>query len=97
MTIEDFKQGFKYYTITYLHDGWKNSFIEKRSVVNRRLYKFNFTISEDDFNSGSFKASTALKKPSKPVTSANHTDGELHLEPKNPNGDLTPVEQPSNE
>lgn len=51
MTIEDFKQGFKYYTITYLHVGWKTSFIEKRSSVNRRLYKFNFTISEEDYNS----------------------------------------------
>lgn len=50
MTIEDFKQGFKYYTITYLKDQWKTSFVEKRSSVNRRLYKFNFTITEDDFN-----------------------------------------------
>ena len=50
MTIEDFKQGFKYYTLTYLHTGWKTSFIEKRSSVNRRLYKFNFTITEDDYN-----------------------------------------------
>lgn len=49
MTIEDFKQGFKYYTITYLRDNWKTSFLEKRSSVNKRLYKFNFTISEDDF------------------------------------------------
>ena len=49
MTIEDFKQGFKYYTITYLKDQWKTSFLEKRSSVNRRLYKFNFTITEDDF------------------------------------------------
>lgn len=51
ITIEDFKQGFKYYTITYLHVGWKQSFLEKRSSVNRRLYKFNFTISEEDYNS----------------------------------------------
>lgn len=50
MTIEDFKQGFKYYTITYLHTGWKTSFIEKRSSVNRRLYKFNFTITENDYD-----------------------------------------------
>jgi len=50
MTIADFKQGFKYYTITYMHVGWKTSFIEKRSSVNRRLYKFNFTITEDDYN-----------------------------------------------
>jgi hypothetical protein len=56
MTIEDFKSGFKYYTITYLHDGWQNSYIEKRSVVNRRLYKFNFTITEEDFNTGDIKS-----------------------------------------
>ena len=50
MTVADFKQGFKYYTITYMHVGWKTSFIEKRSSVNRRLYKFNFTITEEDYN-----------------------------------------------
>lgn len=81
MTIEDFMQGFKYYTITYLHDGWKNSFIEKRSVVNRRLYKFNFTITDDDFNNGDSKPSTVAKKPTK--VNVEHTEGELHLEPKN--------------
>lgn len=46
MTIDDFKQGFKYYTITYLHRLWKNSFIEKRSAVSNRLYKFNFTVGD---------------------------------------------------
>mmetsp|Transcript_39555 Transcript_39555/g.60425 ORF Transcript_39555/g.60425 Transcript_39555/m.60425 type:complete len:274 (-) Transcript_39555:1856-2677(-) len=50
MTVEDFKEGFKYYTITYLHTGWKNSFIEKRASINRRLYKFNFTVTEADFS-----------------------------------------------
>jgi hypothetical protein len=49
MPIEDFKAGFKYYTITYMHDEWKNSFIEKRSSVSKRVYKFNFTISEEDY------------------------------------------------
>jgi len=51
MTAEDFKDSFKYYTITYLHVGYKNSFIEKRQAVNQRVYKFNFTISDDDYNS----------------------------------------------
>jgi len=51
MTVEDFKDSFKYYTITYLHVGYKNSFIEKRQAVNQRVYKFNFTISDDDYNS----------------------------------------------
>jgi hypothetical protein len=58
MTVEDFKQGFKYFTITYLRDDWKTSFLEKRSSVNRRLYKFNFTITEDDYG-------LATKKPAK--------------------------------
>lgn len=49
MTVDDFRDGFKYYTVTYMHDGWNNSFIEKRSSVNKRLYKFNFTISEGDY------------------------------------------------
>lgn len=49
MNVDDFRDGFKYYTITYMHDQWNNSFIEKRSSVNKRLYKFNFTISEDEY------------------------------------------------
>lgn len=52
MTAEDFKDSFKYYTITYLHGGYKNSFIEKRQAVNQRVYKFNFTISDEDYNPG---------------------------------------------
>lgn len=51
MTAEDFKDSFKYYTIAYLKVGYKNSFIEKRQAVNQRVYKFNFTINEEDFNS----------------------------------------------
>jgi hypothetical protein len=51
MTAEDFKDSFKYYTIAYLHVGYKNSFIEKRQAVNQRVYKFNFTISDEDYNS----------------------------------------------
>jgi len=81
MTIEDFKQGFKYYTITYLHDGWQNSYIEKRSVVNRRLYKFNFTITEDDFNTGELKASDSVQssKKSSDLIPGEH---ELRFQPK---------------
>lgn len=50
MTVEDFKDSFKYYTITYLHQGYKNSFIEKRQAINQRVYKFNFTITDEDYN-----------------------------------------------
>jgi len=48
ISVEDFKDAFKVYTVTYLHDEWHNSFIEKRNAVNRKNYRFNFTISEDD-------------------------------------------------
>lgn len=44
LTLDDFKQGFKYYTVAYVKENFENSFIEKRSSVNRRLYKFNFSI-----------------------------------------------------
>lgn len=50
MRAEDFKQGFKYFTVGYLHEDWHNSFIEKRSSLNRRLYKFNFTITDEHFS-----------------------------------------------
>ena len=50
MTVEDFKDSFKYFTVIYLHPGWEHSFIEKRSSVSRRLYKFNFTITEADYS-----------------------------------------------
>lgn len=44
MTLEDFKTGFKSYTITYLQSDFKASFLEKRSSVSKRLYKFNFVV-----------------------------------------------------
>jgi len=50
MTVEDFKDSFKYFTVIFLHPGWEHSFIEKRSSVSRRLYKFNFTITEKDYS-----------------------------------------------
>jgi len=66
MSVDDFRNGFKYYTITYMHDTWKNSFIEKRSSVNKRLYKFNFTISEDDYiEDGSAHLSNEIFEPVK--------------------------------
>ena len=48
MSVDDFKDAFKHYTVTYLHDGWHNSFIEKRQAINRKNYRFNFTISDED-------------------------------------------------
>jgi len=48
MSLDHFKQGFKYFTVSYLNREWNNSYIEKRSSVNRRLYKFNFTIGDKE-------------------------------------------------
>ena len=48
MSVEDFKDAFKHYTIVYLHDKWHNSFIEKRNAVNKKNYRFNFTIGDED-------------------------------------------------
>lgn len=47
MTVDDFREAFKHYTTTYIHDDWNNSFIEKRQAVNRKNYRFNFTISAE--------------------------------------------------
>ena len=55
---------FKGYTVTYLHDEWHNSFIEKRNAVNRKNYRFNFTISEEDLADAS-DAEPAVKAPKK--------------------------------
>lgn len=46
ISIEDFRESIKYYTVSYLKTIWKNSFIEKRNAVNKKSYRFNFTISE---------------------------------------------------
>ena len=48
MSLEDFKEAFKKFTIVYLNKDWKNSFIEKRNEINKRIYRFNFTITEHD-------------------------------------------------
>lgn len=48
MLADDFKQAFKRYTITQLKRDWKNSFVEKRNALNKKTYRFNFTISDDD-------------------------------------------------
>ena len=50
MSVEDFRDSFTSYTVTYLHDNWKNSFIEKRNAVTKKAYKFNFSITDDLFD-----------------------------------------------
>ena len=48
MSLEDFKDAFKKFTIVYLNKDWKNSFIEKRNAINKRVYRFNFTVTDND-------------------------------------------------
>lgn len=68
MTIDDFKEAFKHYTVTYLHDDWKNSFIEKRQAVNRKNYRFNFTISAEDVGVFAEPATALPAKSESPPT-----------------------------
>ena len=35
------------YTICYLKRSWRNTFVEKRNAVNKRVYRFNFTVTEE--------------------------------------------------
>ena len=70
MSIEDFKDSFKHYTVAYIHDDWHNSFIEKRNAVNRKNYRFNFTITDDDLadaleaiNAAAASTGSAPEKP----------------------------------
>ena len=61
ISVDDFKDSFKHYTVTYLHDDWNNSFIEKRQALNRKNYRFNFTISDEDV--GIYRPVAEPKKP----------------------------------
>ena len=72
MAIEDFKDSFKHYTVAYVHDEWHNSFIEKRNAVNRKNYRFNFTITEDDLADAleAIMASVSASAPAAPVPAA---------------------------
>jgi hypothetical protein len=49
MTIDDFRQAFNYYTVIFLKD-LRNSFIEKKGAVNKKTYRFNFTITDEMIN-----------------------------------------------
>lgn len=62
-------------------------------MVNRRLYKFNFTITEEDFNSGELKPSVE-KQTSKSARNPDLIAGEheLKFEPKS-----TALETPSDQ
>jgi hypothetical protein len=47
MGVDDFRDAFKYYTIVNVHKEWTHSFVEKRQALNKKNYRFNFTITED--------------------------------------------------
>lgn len=47
MTLDDFRSAFKTYTIVYLDNKKQNSFIEKKGAVNKKNYRFNFTITDN--------------------------------------------------
>lgn len=70
ISVDDFKDAFKHYTVTYLHEDWSNSFIEKRQAVNKKNYRFNFTITDEDIGQDHgadvpqpTKAAVAKKEP----------------------------------
>ena len=48
MSVDDFKDAFKHYTVTYIHDNYHNSFVEKRQALSKKNYRFNFTITDED-------------------------------------------------
>lgn len=72
MAIEDFKEAFKHYTVAYIHDDWQSSFIEKRNAVNRKNYRFNFTVTDDDLADAleAINAAAAASAPAAPVPAA---------------------------
>ena len=73
IAVEEFKDVFKLYTVVYLDKTHKNSFVEKRNAVNKKTYRFNFTISEDDLPAKPIipvevtEAAPAPPAPEKPV------------------------------
>lgn len=60
MPIDSFKVAFKSYTICYLKRSWRNTFVEKRNAVNKRVYRFNFTITEQDVAHPTKKVATVV-------------------------------------
>lgn len=49
MGVDDFRDAFKFYTILSVHNDWQVSFIEKQAAVNKKNYRFNFTITDEMF------------------------------------------------
>jgi len=47
MGVDDFRDAFKYYTVVNVHNDWQISFIEKQAALNKKNYRFNFTITDE--------------------------------------------------
>lgn len=49
MTVEAFKYAFKTFMIGHHKESWKPaSFVEKRNAVAKKVYRFNFTITDEN-------------------------------------------------
>jgi hypothetical protein len=48
MSVEEYRDSFKEFTVVQINKGYKNSFMEKRNAVNKKTYRFNFTITDSD-------------------------------------------------
>lgn len=83
IAVEEFKDVFKLYTVVYLEKTHKNSFVEKRNAVNKKTYRFNFTISEEDL-------------PAKPIPVEIDTPTETSAKPApvTPSVDITAAKKP---
>lgn len=66
VSVEDFKDTFKYFTVVYYETGMHNSFVEKRNAVNKKVYKFNFQITDEELETGD-----EAKKENKPPAASN--------------------------
>lgn len=58
MGVDDFRDAFKFYTVANVHNDWQVSFIEKQAAVNKKNYRFNFTITEEMLGKPSAVAKT---------------------------------------
>lgn len=84
MSVDDFKDAFKHYTVTYIHDNYNNSFVEKRQALNKKNYRFNFTITDEDVGA---PVSQANSEP--PAPAAAPAKQEEAVDPRTPS--LTPA------
>jgi hypothetical protein len=60
MGVDDFRDAFKFYTIVNVHNDWQVSFIEKQAAVNKKNYRFNFTITDEMFSKSQPSTKTSV-------------------------------------